>query len=264
MTPAPAWNPGLYESKYAFVWERGRELLSLLDPQPEWRVLDVGCGTGRLTAEIARAGAAVTGIDSSPEMIAQARANYPALDFFVADVTTLAYCEEFDAVFSNAALHWVKDARAGARAMARALKPQGRLVAELGGRGNVARLLEALYGALESLGVADPAQFNPWFFPGVAEYATILEEQGLEVARAELFDRPTPLEGGEEGLSAWLEMFGTPVLNAIPREARPELVRRVAERAAPFLFRDGVWTIDYRRLRVLAFKNRRSDFPPSR
>jgi trans-aconitate methyltransferase len=244
-------NPALYEACHAFVWERARDLLPLLDARPGWRILDVGCGTGQLTAEIARTGATVLGIDHSPEMIARARSNFPELEFQLADATALGFSEEFDAVFSNATLHWVRDARGAARSMACALKPGGRFVAELGGRGNIRRLLEALYGALESMGVAGAREINPWFYPGIGEYAGILEEQGMEVTWAALFDRPTALEGG---LAAWLETFAGRFLEAVDASARPELLRRVEDRAASHLLRDGVWTADYRRLRVVAVK----------
>jgi trans-aconitate 2-methyltransferase len=249
-----SWNPALYEARHSFVWERGRDLLALLAPQQGWRILDVGCGTGQLTAEIARSGASVLGIDNSPAMIARARANFPGLEFEIADVTALAFGEEFDAVFSNAALHWVTNAGAAARSMACALKHGGRLVAELGGRGNIRCLLEALHGALESMGAARLSESPPYFFPGIAEYAAILEEHGLEVTWAALFDRPTILEGGEDGLAAWLEMFGGWCLEALDPAGRAELLRRLKERAAPTLFRGGAWTVDYRRLRLVAVR----------
>ena len=249
-----SWNPALYEARHSFVWERGRDLLELLAPRKEWRILDVGCGTGQLTAEVARSGARVVGIDNSPTMIARARANFPGLEFQIGDVTALAFREEFDAVFSNAALHWVTNAGAAARSMAGALRPGGRLVAEMGGRGNNRRLMAALYGALESMGVARPADLSPWFFPGIGEYAAILEEHGLEVTWAALFDRPTVLEGGEDGLAAWLDMFAGRFLGAVEASARSQLLRRVKERAAPDLFHEGAWTVDYRRLRVVALK----------
>ena len=245
------WNPGLYESSCSFVWEYGRDLVGLLDPQPGERILDVGCGTGRLTAEIARRGSEVAGIDSSASMIAQARENFPDLRFEVLDVCAMPYRAEFDAVFSNAALHWVPRAADAARSIAAALKPGGRFVAELGGRGNTRALMEAIRLALASKLGAAAERLNPWFFPGVAEYAAILEQNSLEVTYAALFDRPTALEGGSQGLANWLAMFGGP----LPAELeQPEVVRLVEQFAAPRLLRDGVWWVDYRRLRVVARK----------
>lgn len=248
------WNPALYQASHSFVWRHGRELLDLLAPRAGERILDAGCGTGQLTAEIARSGAEAVGIDSSPAMVAQARENFPALRFEVADVRALPYREEFDAVFSNAALHWVPDAEPAAAAMARALRPKGRFVAELGGRGNVQSLLDAAFRALESLGVRNAEKLNPWYFPSIAEYAAVLERNGLEATYAVLFDRLTPLEGGAQGLANWCAMFGASLTAALDERQRQEFLRRVEEHAAARLFRGGTWMADYRRLRILAWR----------
>jgi trans-aconitate 2-methyltransferase len=245
------WNPGLYESSHSFVWEYGRELIGLLAPEPGERILDVGCGTGQLTAEIARRGSEVAGIDSSLAMIAQARANFPDLRFELQDVRTMPYRAEFDAVFSNAALHWVPQAADAARSIAGALAPGGRFVAELGGHGNIRALIEAVRQALCSKLGSAPERLNPWFFPSVAEYAAILERHGLEVTFAALFDRVTALEGGTRGLANWLAMFGAPLSEEL---LHPDFVTLVEQFAAPHLLRDGVWFADYRRLRVVARK----------
>src|SRR5947209_12163955 len=248
------WNPGLYEAKHSFVWQFGRELLQVLAPQPGDRILDVGCGTGRLTAEIASYGAEVVGIDYSPTMISQARANYPILRFDTEDACNMPYHGEFDAVFSNAALHWMQPAEEAAAAMSRALKTGGRLVAELGGRGNIQILVHSAYQALKQLGIADPERYNPWYFPSVGEYATLLERKGLEVTLAALFDRATPLEGGASGLRDWFAMFGSRLTEGLPKTKMPEFLRRAEELAAPHLFREGQWSADYRRLRIVALK----------
>jgi trans-aconitate methyltransferase len=248
------WNASLYDESHAFVWQFGRALVPLLEPGCGERILDVGCGTGRLTAEIAEAGARVVGIDTSPAMVAQARENYPGLEFRPRNVCSMEYTEEFDAVFSNAVLHWVKPPEAAARAMARALKPCGRLVVELGGHGNVAALVDAAYGALRRLGIAEPAALNPWYFPSVAEYAELLEGCGIEVTLAVLFDRPTPLEDGEAGIDTWFRMFGGPLMEPLTEEQRPEFLRLVREQVRPRLWRDGGWVADYRRLRVVGHK----------
>jgi len=239
-----SWNPTLYESSHSFVWEYGRDLVGLLAPQPGERILDVGCGTGQLTSEIAAAGAHVQGIDNSASMIERARGNHPGLGFEVADVCALPYDGQFDAVFSNAVLHWVLNAETAARAIARALKSGGRFVAEFGGRGNVQAIIDAVRCALDGA----PLHI-PWFYPSIAEYSAILERCGLEVRFATLFDRPTPLEGG---LANWLAMFCS---GLTPELQRPEFVKRVEELGAPKLLRDRVWTADYRRLRVVAVKD---------
>jgi trans-aconitate methyltransferase len=239
------WDPALYQSSHSFVWERGRGVVELLAPQAGERILDIGCGTGQLTAAIASAGAKVVGIDSSPDMIAQARANFPELHFEQADVRAIAYREEFDAVFSNAVLHWVKEADDAAAAMSRALKPGGRLVVEFGGHGNTEALLDAVFSAQDRLG---RPRFHPWYYPGIAEYSAVLERHGLEARFATLFDRPVALEGGEQGLAKWLDMFGKPF------DAGPEFVPLVEEHARAKLYREAGWTMDYRRLRVMAVK----------
>jgi SAM-dependent methyltransferase len=257
------WNAGLYDASHGFVWEFGRDLVSQLRPQAGERILDVGCGTGHLTAEIAATGARVTGVDRSPAMITQALANFPELVFEVQDVAALSYEAEFDAVFSNAALHWVLPAAEAAGCMARALKPGGRLVIELGGRGNIAILVEGAYRALRRLGVEDPEKYNPWYFPGVGEYAPLLERHGIEVTFAALFDRPTPLEEGEGGLETWFRMFGSRLMEPLPEGRREEFLRLVAGYAAPHLWRDGRWKADYRRLRIAGRKTFRTETAPA-
>ena len=228
--------------------------MELLAPQAGERILDIGCGTGQLTAAITRAGAEVIGIDSSPAMIERARGNVPGLRFEVADLTEIEYREEFDAVFSNAVLHWVREADAAAEAIRRALKPGGRFVAEFGGHGNTRMLLEAVWHAMEALGIREPDRYNPWFYPTIGEYAALLERHGLAVTFAVLFDRPTALEGGAQGLSNWLEMFGAQLTATIPDEQRKQFQHLVEQNAAPLLWREGKWWVDYRRLRVVALK----------
>lgn len=253
-TQTSTWNAELYQSSHAFVWQFGRDLLTMLRPKAGERILDVGCGTGQLTADIANSGAEVIGLDQSVEMIATARANFPQLRFEVADIAATNYDNEFDAAFSNAALHWVRDQEGAITAIARALKPGGRVVFEMGGRGNIQQIWNAAKQALSDMGVKDPEKLSPWFYPSIGEYATMLESRGLEVTVAVLFDRPTPLEGGERGLRNWLEMFGMFASNVLGPEQREELIWRVEALARPALYNDGEWTVDYRRLRMIAVK----------
>jgi trans-aconitate methyltransferase len=250
-----SWNADLYQSKHSFVFEFGRDVLTLLDPQPGERILDVGCGTGQLTAEIARAGATPTGIDSSPDMIEQARGNFPDIRFEVHDVCDLPFQSEFDAVFSNAVLHWVKRAEEAVAAIAAALKPGGRFVAEMGGRGNTRAFMAANDRALRALGVDLPERYHPWYYPGIAEYAGILERHGMEVTFATLFDRPTLLEGGDDGLLTWLRMFGSRLVQPLDAAQIPEYHRLTREYAAPELRKQDAWVMDYRRLRIAARKS---------
>lgn len=245
------WDPGLYQTSHSFVWEHGRRLLELLAPQPGERILDAGCGTGQLTAEIAAAGARVTGVDSSAAMIAEARRNYPSLAFEVRDVTSLGFEGEFDAVFSNAVLHWVRNADAAVASIARALGPGGRFVCEFGGQGNVRRIMAAAFAALASLGVEQPEARNPWYYPSIGEYAAVLERHGFLVRQAMLYDRWTKLEGAN-GLADWLNMFGGPFAAGLAAGEREQFFARAQKNAEASLLRDGVWMADYVRLLVAA------------
>lgn len=239
-----SWDVSRYEASHQYVWNYGASLVELLAPQPGERILDLGCGAGQLTDQIASAGAIVHGIDSSPAMIAQARINFPHLTFALASATGYHGEQPYDAVFSNAVLHWVKPPESAAATIASALKPGGRFVAEFGGAGNVASILDAFRTVLGT-DVADAR--NPWYYPTIGEYATLLERHGLEVVNAVLFPRPTPLLG-DDGLMDWLQMF------CAPFAAGPEVLRQVEEILRPVLYREGTWFVDYRRLRVVARK----------
>lgn len=246
------WDPNLYQSSHAFVWQKAADLLELLAPQAGERILDLGCGTGQLTAQITERGAAVVGIDRSAEMIDQARRNFARLRFDVADATMFTVDAPFDAVFSNATLHWVKPPEAAAARIFAALRPGGRFVAEFGGRGNVRRISEALRVAMRDVAGEDFDRLSPWFYPSVGEYASILERLGFDVTFATLFDRPTPLENGEAGLADWLRMFAGLLLGAVDAEKRQAVIDAACEHARADLYREGRWTADYRRLRIVA------------
>lgn len=245
------WNAKLYDDKHSFVWKHGASLVELLAPQPDEAVLDVGCGTGHLTAQMAAAGVSVLGIDNSPPMIEEARRNHPGIRFEVQDARNLAFVGQFDAVFSNAALHWIVEAEQVVQGIACALKPGGRFVAEFGGKGNVQLIVAAMQSALSQVGVG--AIESPWFFPSIGEYAGLLENAGLEVTFATLFDRPTQLDG-DDGMQKWVEMFGGHFLERVPADKREEFFRLVEDELRPDLRRDGTWLADYRRLRVMAWR----------
>jgi trans-aconitate methyltransferase len=250
------WDPGLYDAKHSFVWERAADVLELLAPQPGERILDLGCGTGHLTAKIAESGAKVVGLDSSPEMIAEAKRNYPELEFVVGDARDFRFEVPFDAVFSNAMLHWIPEPERVAQSVGVALVSGGRFVAEFGGQGNVERLVSGLRRARTAIGFPVEAGYTPWYFPTIGEYASLLETQGLEVTFALLFDRPTPLEDGEAGLRNWIRMFGSSFLTGIPPAKQDELIFIAEQQLRKEMFHDGKWHADYRRLRVAA---RRTD-----
>jgi SAM-dependent methyltransferase len=232
----PAWNADLYQDRHSFVFQYGADLLPLLDAKPGERILDVGCGTGQLTARIAASGAAVTAIDSSAEMVEKARANCPGAELLLADIQSFTPPCGFDAVFSNAVLHWVNDAEAAVRNISSALVAGGWFVAEFGGHGNCRTLLEK--GGLP----------NPWYFPTIPEYTSILQRHGLETRQALLFDRPTQLDDPVRGLRNWLGMFGR------HWDLKEPDLSLLEEKLKPHLHYDGFWHIGYRRIRIVAVK----------
>ena len=255
MMTRDSWNTALYEQQHAFVWQYGESLLKLLAPQVGERILDLGCGTGQLTEKIAESGAFVYGIDSSFSMIAKARSNYPQLDFAVADARNFQVEQLFDAVFSNAVLHWIKEPDAAIDCIEKALKPGGRFVAEFGGKGNVGAIVRAILSVLSEIGCDEPEALNPWYYPSVGEYAGLLEKQGFEVGCAVLFDRPTLLEGGSAGMVNWIEMFAGCFFSGLSESGRSQVIKEVENRLRSTQYRDGIWTADYRRIRVVAVKN---------
>jgi len=249
------WDAGHYDGEHAFVYEYGADLLGLLAPEPGERILDLGCGTGHLTAEIADAGAAVLGVDRSPSMVREARAAYPDIPFARADARSLPAEGAFDAAFSNAALHWIPEADHDAvlSTVREALVPGGRFVAEMGGRGNVAALVDATVAELAARGYAIE---NPWYFPAVGEYTSRIESHGFEVTLARLFDRPTELEGGPDGLRNWLGMFGDSLLADVPEDERDDVLGAVEDWLREEMYdpETETWTADYRRLRFVAVR----------
>lgn len=247
------WNAGLYDDKHSFVWKMAAGLVDLLEAQVGQRILDLGCGTGHLTGKIAETGATVVGVDRSPDMIRQAREAYPKLQFEVMDARDISFAEPFDAVFSNATLHWIKEPERVISGIAKILKPGGRFVAEFGGKGNVQELTTATERAWHKLDLGDPPK--PWFYPSIPEYAGLLEKHSLETTYATLFDRPTPLEDGALGLHNWLQMFGGVLLNILSAERREQAIAAIEREARPTLFHDDHWVMDYRRLRIVARKH---------
>ena len=248
------WDTSLYEDKHAFVWQYGEDLLKLLNPQPGESILDLGCGTGQLTEKIAQAGAEVMGVDSAPAMIEKAKENYPHIRFDVADATNFQVKQPFDAVFSNAVLHWVKQADNAIASIHKSLKPGGRFVGEFGGKGNIKAIVTALYTALESIGIPEAQVENPWYYPSIGEYASLLEQHGFDVIYAILFPRPTPLAEAEAGIANWIKMFASPFLAGLSPEQQIQIISVVEEYLKPTLYQQGTWTADYRRIRIVAIK----------
>jgi trans-aconitate 2-methyltransferase len=167
----------------------------------------------------------------------------------------LPFDGEFDAVFSNAVLHWIREAEEVVVGVARALKPRGRFIAEFGGKGNTQTLMKAFHEAFVTTGIREPEDARPWFYPSIAEYSALLEKHGLEVQSAMLFERPTVLEDGTRGLENWIRMFRRTFLEKMGQEAAEKWIKEVERISRPKLFQDSDWVLDYRRLRLMAVKS---------
>ncbi|HEY4086693.1 MAG TPA: methyltransferase domain-containing protein [Bryobacteraceae bacterium] len=250
MTPHK-WDSALYDDRHSFVWRAGAGLFDLLNPQAGERILDLGCGTGHLTAKIAEVGAVAVGLDSSPAMIAQARQNFPSLRFVLAEARDFRFEESFDAVFSNAVLHWIHDAESVVKCVAAVLRPGGRFVLEMGARGNVESIRKMLEEVLTESGRTPK---SPWFYPSAGEYSTLLEKHGFEIRTAQTFERWTKLEHPDRGLREWLEMFTGSWFEGISPAERAALISTIEDRLRATLYKDGSWWADYRRLRIEAVK----------
>jgi len=245
------WDPDRYQTNASFVAQLGTPLIGMAEIKPGDRVLDLGCGDGALTVQLLAEGCSVVGVDASAEQIEAARAR--GLDARVMSGEALEFTEEFDIVFSNAALHWMKNQAAAIDGIWRALKPGGRVIAEMGGGDNVSRIARALETALDDRGF-DSKAANPWYFPSPGEQCTLLEKQGFTVRTVALFDRPTPLPGDIEG---WLWTFGESFLKTAPPEMRESIIVEVRNILEPELRNDdGAWYADYVRLRFQAEKPR--------
>ncbi len=244
------WNADLYTQKHAFVFHYGTGLIDLLAPQPGERIIDVGCGTGELTRQLADRGASVVGIDAAEPMIAKARMQFPDLDLRVADITTVELPERFDAIFSNAVLHWVTDYDPAIRQMKKHLKPGGRLVAEFGGQNNVKQITDEVLRQLQKRGYTQDIDW--WYFPSVGEYASALERHGFRVQLAQHYDRDTLLDDPNSGLMDWLDQFGLYFFRDVLPADKTAVLEATQAALRPVLFRDGRWYADYKRLRVVA------------
>jgi SAM-dependent methyltransferase len=246
------WSPTDYAANAAFVPALGGPALELLAPQPGELILDVGCGDGALTQKIVDAGARVIGLDASPEMVEAARAR--GVDAFVADAQALDLAEQaarfgqFDAAFSNAALHWMLDPDAVASGIHAVLKPSGRFVGEMGGIGNIATLRAGIREELTERSYPVPDD-DPQWYPSAEEFVRLYACAGFVQINAQLIPRPTPLPSGVVG---WVKTFRAGWLDVaqVPVEARDEIAAAIEQRLQPRLQQeDGSWIADYVRLR---------------
>lgn len=243
------WNADMYARDARFVSELATPVVELLKPKPGERILDLGCGDGKLTRQLLDFGCNVVGVDSSPDMI-KAAVDL-GLDARLVDGEELNFEDEFDAVFSNAALHWMvgfDDVIAG---VYRALKPGGRFVGEFGGHGNIATVISGLRLALDKRQLTFD-EMNPWYFPTSEEYRARLEAHLLKVHLCQLIPRPTPLS---TDLESWLKMFASKFLSAIPTHEQESFLNEVSQHCeTDLLDSTGRWNLDYVRLRFYATK----------
>ncbi len=247
------WNPNLYDQKHGFVSQYGEDVIKLLAPLKNELILDLGCGTGDLTNLIHLEGATVMGTDFSEEMIRKAKEKYPSIKFTVEDARDFDYKESLDAVFSNAALHWMLEKESVIKSVYKSLKKGGRFVAEFGGKGNVEKIRLALKHILTETGHKEIADKEIWYFPSISEYATLLEKNGFQVVYAVLFERETLL-ADKDGVKNWLKMFATSYLENLDPETVENILDEVQEKIRPTNFRDDNWYADYVRLRFIAIK----------
>jgi len=243
-----SWNADNYQQHASFVSALALPVVDLLDPQEGERILDLGCGEGTLGLEIARHGASVLGVDLSAEMVAKAREN--GLEAEVMSVTQMPFDEAFDAVFSNAMLHWVREPELAVAHIAKALRSGGRFVAEFGGAGNVHHIVEAMRAVFQShpgYGVFD----DLWYFPTPEQYRVILEAHGFEVASIALIPRPTPIDD----IAHWLALFTNGVTEHLSSVQTTQFRAEVRERLKESSYTEAEgWVADYVRLRVKAIK----------
>jgi len=252
--PTNNWNVNLYNDKHDFVYLYGEDLLKILNQKKGELILDLGCGSGQLAYQISKSKADVIGIDNSKSMIESAKEKYPELDFFVKNAARFQFEKPFDAIFSNAVLHWVTDSENAILSMNKNLKQGGRLVFEFGGKGNVKTIIKSIRKLLKKRKYTKNATIENWYFPSISTYTSLLEKNGFEVEFAHLYDRLTELTDSKNGIKDWIEMFGSSFFIDVYDKDKKDILEEVQNDVKKKRFIDEKWYADYRRIRVLAKK----------
>lgn len=245
------WNSGLYDKKHDFVAEYGKGLLEFIPHNPKQTILDLGCGTGTLTAQLADMCDKVIGVDSSQSMIEKAKFQFGDIEFIVCNALDLPYENKFDVAFSNAVFHWINDHDALLESIYKALKPQGLLVCEFGAKGNIATIENAFLKVCNRLGYHYVPKFN---FPTADTFGAMLQTHGFTIEKIYEYDRPTILKDSEQGLSNWIKQFFASELAEMPENIQTQVIKEMEERTRDALWNGESWVADYRRLRAIAHR----------
>lgn len=243
------WNSTLYDKKHDFVAEYGKGLLEFVPKNDEQIILDLGCGTGILTVQLADLCNRIVGVDGSQSMIDKAKKEFSNIEFKVCDALTLPFKNEFDVVFSNAVFHWISDHDTLLKNIHKVLKVQGVLVCEFGAKGNIATIEDAFVKACGSLGYDYEPKFN---FPTVGDFGKLLESNGFVIDRIYDYDRPTVLKDNEQGLVNWMKQFFASELAVMPEDVQAMVFEKVEVLTRDVLWNGVEWVADYRRLRAIA------------
>lgn len=245
------WNSSLYDDKHSFVSEYGKKIIGFVNIEREQKILDLGCGTGLLTKELAKKGAEVIGVDSSREMIQRAKVNYSNLKFQVEDAIKLPFENKFDTVFSNAVFHWILNQKGLLEGIYKVLKKDGLLVCEFGAKGNIRKIEDAFKKSIEAKGIQYISKFS---FPSMEEYKALLETAGFKVKHIVVYDRPTILADGKNGLRNWILQFFSDYLEKLSDKEIEEVLMKSEEICQNTLWKDTQWVADYKRIQVIAVK----------
>lgn len=243
------WNAVLYDNKHDFVSEYGKGLLEFVPVNKNQSILDLGCGTGTLTAQLFDLAGTIVGVDSSVSMIVKAEEQYPNIKFMVCDALDLPFEEEFEVVFSNAVFHWISDHNTLLKQVHKVLKPNGLLVCEFGAKGNIATIENAFIDACRELEYEYKPMFN---FPMSENFADLLEQNDFVIDKVYDYARPTPLKDNERGLANWMRQFFASDLEMMPEKVQNEIIKKVENLTKEPLWNGNEWIADYRRLRAIA------------